>query len=809
MRYFSAIFFSLATIAMCWVLDGKQFASVPLAGGRFLDPFNGFWQNAEAIDAFPAEEELRISGLEDKVSIVYDARRVPHVFAQNDHDLYFTQGFVTARDRLWQMEFQVKAAAGELSEIISDPRVLNLDREKRRRGMVKAAETALEESSKDPQTKGVLDAYTAGVNAWIAQLSPAEFPVEYKLLDYSPEPWTNLRTNLLLKMMAWSLSGRTTDFSNSNALQVLGWERWAELYPERIDSAKPIIPTGTAWNFTDTLPVPVAPNDSIPTVTVGNLQYSQPHPSNGSNNWAVHGSKTASGYPILCNDPHLSMSLPAIWYEIQLSTPDHSVYGVSLPGSPAVIIGFNQDCAWGVTNSARDVMDWYQIEFRDETRSEYRYDGGWAKTEIRIEPVRRRGAPTLIDTVLYTVHGPVVFDRNFNDPKAVAPLNLAMRWVAHDPSNELKTFCMLNRAKTEADYREALSHFVCPGQNFVFASKDNDIAITQQGKFPNKWEGQGLFVMDGSNPAHEWSGFIPWEQNPYVKNPSQGFVFSANQNPVGPSYPYRTDGYYDHTRSRRISQVLDGMNKITAKDMMDLQNDDYNLLSAEVLPQLLAQLEDAQLTGPALEARAKLKSWTNWNEADLEAPLLFYLWKWQIASARWNSEFAGADHEVALPRVYPTLHALASQLNDSVAEVRLANATLLSQSLVTAVEELALWQSENPDLSPTWVNYNNARVVHLSRQKAFSHYRLATGGDKSSVNAIGGNHGPSWRMIVELGPEPKAYGTYPGGPSGNPGSPWYDIQLEEWTQGEYQPLYWLESPETGGQSVLNLEPLKQ
>ncbi|MEN9525856.1 MAG: hypothetical protein RLZZ256_1240, partial [Bacteroidota bacterium] len=233
-----------------------------------------------------------------------------------------------------------------------------------------------------------------------------------------------------------------------------------------------------------------------------------PDPSNGSNNWVLAGSKTRSGAPILCNDPHLELSLPSIWYEMQLQGPNSNVYGVSLPGSPYVIIGFNDSIAWGVTNSQRDVKDYYRIKFKDDSRTEYWFDGQWRKSKIRIEAIEVKGKGTIYDTVAYTIMGPVMFDASFTDTLAKGE-NLAVRWTGHDASNEGRTFYQLNRAKNYDEYEAAIQHFACPGQNFVFASKTGDIAIWQQGKFPARWPDQGLYIMPGEDSTFFWQGYIP------------------------------------------------------------------------------------------------------------------------------------------------------------------------------------------------------------------------------------------------------------------------------------------------------------
>src|SRR5690606_35126362 len=356
-------------------------------------------------------------------------------------------------------------------------------------------------------------------------------------------------------------------------------------------------------------------------------------PDVGSNNWAVSGSRTATGAPILCNDPHLDTSLPSIWYAVHLNGPGFNVMGVSIPGAPGAIIGFNDSIAWGVTNAQRDLVDWYKITYQNERREHYLLDGEWRPTEKKIEEIVVRGGATVYDTVIYTHWGPVPYDRNFRGDEGLN--DYAFRWIAHDPSKEATTFYKLNRAKNYSDFMEALDHYASPAQNFVFASVSGDIAIRIQGKFPARRKDEGKFVLDGSKSSNGWTAFIPFEQNIMEKNPSRGFVSSANQYPVDSTYPsFITATEFEAYRNRRINNVLRRLNSVTVTDMMRLQNDNYNLHAAETLPFLLNQLaidtaalRDEGPEGIALiKAYHKLATWDYFNDKDSEGASYFQAW---------------------------------------------------------------------------------------------------------------------------------------------------------------------------------------
>ncbi len=588
------------TIVMIWALDNK-FGDIPPIG-TFLNPSTGFWQNAESKHILAAEN-LKLTGLLDKVIIRYDEHRIPHIFAQNDHDLYYAQGYVTARDRLWEMDIQTRKASGRLSEVIG-PKALEIDRYNRRMGMVYGAENTLKVILKNPLSKMMVMAYTDGVNSYIHSLAPKDYPIEFKLLNYAPEDWKPINCAFLLKLMSETLAGGSDQFGMTNDLKRYGVKEINDLFPDYSFFEDPIIPVGTKWDFKP-LPIPKPSRGFLAQMTA-NIKTHEIEEGIGSNNWAISGSKSASGYPILANDPHLDLTFPSIWYQVQMSSPTVNVYGVSLPGAPGIVIGYNQNISWGVTNVDADVLDWYQVKFKDKTKNEYWYNNQWNKVNKRVEVINILDREPVIDTVLYTHHGPVVYEDASKKPAdgdPTVPIGNALRWIAHDESDEFLCFYLLNRGKNYADYRKALTYYTAPAQNFIFASSDKDIAITPNGKFPLKFKDQGKFILDGSDPANDWQGWIPPEQNPTVKNPPRGFVSSANQSSTDPTYPYyinwRFDQYY---RGKRINDKLSTMKTATVDSMRMMQMDTYSILAQDVLPTMLKYLDTSKMDKDQLAA---------------------------------------------------------------------------------------------------------------------------------------------------------------------------------------------------------------
>ena len=790
----------LVTIGLVVILNTKLVLPAPL--GKLLAPQSGVWQNAEpSNENFSAD--LSFPNLKGNTSVYFDERLVPHVFAEDENDAYFVQGYLHAKFRLWQMDLQVRSAAGRVSELFGDM-ALNHDREFRRLGMVYAAENSLKAMEADPVIKASCDAYTAGVNSFIKSLTAASLPLEYKLLGYEPELWSNFKSALFLKYMSYDLAAHENDFELTNARSFFSKQDFDLLYPVNQDSLDPIIPKGTIFTAPATVVAQPANADSIYFKdSVGVDKANRPNPANGSNNWAVSGAKTASGAPILCNDPHLGLNLPSLWYEMQLSTPAFNAYGVSFPGAPSIIIGFNDSCAFGFTNGGRDVRDYYEIQFKDDSRKEYWFNDQWQKTEFRFEEIKIAGKTTMIDTVAYTVFGPVMFDASYSGNRSGNRKNFAVRWKAHDASNELAIFNKLNHAKNYADYSAAVTNLHTPGQNVVFASKSGDIAIRTQGEWPAKWKGQGDFIMPGTDSAYMWQYMIPQSEVPFQYNPERGFVSSANQRPVDSTYPYYLGREYPSPRGFIINRMLSQMQQITPQDMMKMQTDNYNVFAEMARPLLLKNVNEAALNGSGKKYLADLRSWDLRNDtASTGATVFAIVWK-QLRSVIFDDEFANAPSPI-LPPFESTL--LESLLKDSAWKFVDNKATPQLESIQQMVT--LAFEKATPKLDSlagknklAWAKYKDTRVAHLTKLPALSSLHLPIGGGTHIINAANENHGPSWRMVVSLTQQTEAFGIYPGGQSGNPGSRFYDSFVHDWALGKYYSLWVMKRDETNSDKI--------
>ncbi|MDP6852807.1 MAG: penicillin acylase family protein [Candidatus Marinimicrobia bacterium] len=792
-----------------------KFVNIPPLG-KFLDPYHGYLSLIGRDDI--THLDINYAELTAPVTIKFDSLRIPHIFAENEEDLYFAQGYVMAFDRLWQMEFQTHAAGGRVSEIIGE-KALPYDRFQRRIGMVYGAEKGLAEIQKDPVYPNLL-AFTKGVNAFIESLGVNDYPLEYKILDYTPEPWTPLKTSLLLKYMAWMLTGQSNDLVYTRLLNDFGIEVVNNLYPVFPKDFEPIIPRGTNFNFgmKDILhPASFYKTQADTSDILIRELVNSSHLFNaggfegiGSNNWAVHGSRTKSGNAILANDPHLGLSLPSIWYAMHLHCPTMNVMGVTLPGAPGIILGFNDNISWGFTNGYDDVMDWYDIQFRDNQLQEYWYGNSWQKTTKVIEEIKIRGEKSFFDTVTYTHHGPIVWDRmnqtlpggenNIPNKLRQTSPGRALRWLAHDPSNELRSLYLVNKAENYNDFVEALKFFTCPGQNIIYSDTEGNIAIWHAGNLPVKWKGQGRFIMDGSDPAYDWQERIPHDEKAHSLNPSRGFLSSANQHPVDETYPYYMSEFFWHSyRGEQINKRLSPLKSASLEEIRNIQLDNISGRARNLLPVFLSKIEKFSLNTSAKKWAALLKEW-NYSYDALSVEATFYdHWEKLFEKMVWTDNF-GQDNQRYIWPYFNSLDELVRYNPEShwfddtgTTEVETLS-DLCYRSFSETVEKFGNMEKFGIE-KLQWQYNRQTDLNHLAKIPGMGRINLPTSGAPDIVNATGETFGPSWRFAIEMGERKTVYGIYPGGQSGHPGSIFYDNMVDDWVIGNYHLLSFPHSPE--------------
>lgn len=798
MNIFRFIVTFLLTICLVIALN-LRIAGKP-AFGKLLNPFSGFYNLGENDNTLHLSDEIFVDQLEDEVEIYFDERRIPHIFAQNENDLYFAQGYTVASLRLWQMEFQVLAAEGRISELLGEgenDKFINFDIQQRRIGLKFGAENKLKMIEGDPFSKNLMDQFTAGVNAYMQSVKKKDLPIEYQLMGYKPEPWSSYKTALLLMNMSNVLTSTEYDIENSNFAIKYGQSLFDSLFNDYSEEIVPIFPRpAEGWEASfevdSALDVIDLPVNAENIQDLGAL-YEKSDVQIGSNNWAVSGEKTLSGYPMLSNDPHLRLSFPSVWLEMHLNAPNLNTYGVVFPGAPGIIIGFNDHIGWGVTNAGRDVKDWYTIEYKDETKDFYKWENGWRTSTKIYEEFKVKGGESRFDTIIMTHLGPVVYH---DFPTQDSPKNFALQWMAHQASQEYLTFYQLNRAKNFEDYLDALRFYECPAQNFVFASVDGDIGLRQQGKFPILDKNEGVFFMDGST-NEAWDEFIPFEEIPYMHNPDREFVSSANQHVADTTYPYFTNGVFEYYRNRVINQELRQMHKVTKQDFIDLQFNEYNLMAEEALPLLLAEINGDSLDTEGKKIYNALNEWDYINSAESKSATYFQLFSESYYTLLWD-EFVEAEVPGGwdpytwkdgwkAPNEYQTYRLLEKKIDHRFIDNESTQEIETTRDIIHLAFNQVL-ETVNDLEHEEWGKYKNTLIEHLAMIPAFS-TNLDVGGNYKIVNATGKFHGPSWRMILDFdGGKIKGYGVYPGGQSGNPGSKFYDNMVSEWANGEYHEL---------------------
>ncbi|ASV66635.1 penicillin acylase family protein [Cytobacillus sp. FSL W7-1323] len=722
--------------------------------------------------------DIQLKGLQQAVEVVRDEMGVPHIEATNEYDLYFSQGYVQAQDRLFQMDLSRRQASGRLSEVIGESTV-DTDKYFRTLGLRRAAEESVAEYSDEGMR--VLNAFADGVNAYIEELhTTGKWPIEFTILGYKPEAWKPIDSLTIGKYMAFDLGGHWKDQAfRQYLLQTFPEEKAYDLFPTYPEEAPTII-TKEQLDFSTAF-----------------AQAVIPHEFNGSNNWVVSGDKTATGKSLLADDPHLGLATPSVWYQMHLQSDEVNVGGVIFAGVPGIILGHNENIAWGVTNTGPDVQDLYIEKRNPEDPHLFLYNDKWEKAQVIAEPIKVKDSETIDYEVIETRHGPIISE--FAADAATSETALSLQWTALEATTELEAILNMNHAENWKEFEEALAAFEAPAQNFVFTDREGNIAYKANGKIPIRKKGNGLLPVPGWTDEYAWEGAIPYDELPTIVNPEEGFISTANNKVVGDDYRYHiSHNWAQPYRQMRIQEVLSGSNKLTAENMMELQMDEKNLQAEEFVPVMLKQLanEKGENIQSALDILSK---WDYQDHQDLAAPYIFNRWMVEIGEALFEEQIPKETLELfggkrsAVDQLLR--NAFAGNPGPWVKDVGGIN-ELLVVSLTETLSQIQ--EDEGGDMANwNWGDYHQVSFTHPLSSVAPLNYlfnyqgSMATGGSAVTVKAAAFkndgtvNHGASWRFVMDMNNPMQAYHIVGPGQSGHVSSDWYQNQMADWVEGDY------------------------
>jgi penicillin G amidase len=766
------------------------------------------WFYSMARAALPQlDGSLKIAGISAQVTVIRDEHGVPAIHATSFDDLFFAQGYVTAQDRLWQMDIMRRFAAGEISEVLGDE-FIEHDREQRILGISVAARKAIEVSS--VQNRAHFEAYARGVNAYIESHRDG-LPIEFRILRYSPRPWVPEDSALIAAQMVKDLNHYPyrDALDREKILAKAGPELTADLYVNSSWHDRP--PTVMRPGVDPKLKQDIDDEDS-PRSPIGNSvagmgtgfqklvneveSFSDARIVVGSNNWVVSGAHTISGKPLLSNDMHLGHQMPNLWYEAHLRCDqgcgNFDAAGVTLPGMPYVIVGHNQRIAWGFTNVGPTAEDVYIETFNPA--GEYLTPKGWQAAEHRNEVIQVKGKANVVVDVALTRHGPIITDLVPGETR-----KLALRWTLYEGTHN--PFFEVDSAQNWEQFRRAFSGFDAPGQNVVFADVDGNIGYQATGKIPIRASGDGSLPENGSDDAHEWTGYIPFDKLPSVFNPPSGIIATANGRITPDGYPYSiSTGWEAPWRSARIYRVLESGKKFSPADMLALQTDIYSDADRFFAERFVYSVDHAKKAPPRAQQAAEiLRGWDGRMTADSAAPTIAYRsrseltrlllepklgaapgdakqvaavlsWKsysWGMQSV-WLENVIHHQPQRWLPEAYGNYDEL------------LAAAVEAAVSGPDASQDLAMWK---------WGAFRPVEIQHpiLGRVPWLQRWTgpgvQPQSGSGFTVKAVSRSHGPSERLTVDLSDLDQTTLNLVTGEAGNFLSPYYMDQWKAWYEG--------------------------
>ncbi len=830
-----------AIVGLCIALFSTAtlitFLSVPLGFfpplGDFLFPGRGLWNIDEEV---PPTEVIHNDKLTSDVTVYRDEWGIPHIFGETERDILFALGYVQAQDRLFQMDLARRATLGQLAEILGED-LLERDEYTLNKLMAYWTEQtyqAMLQSNNpiDQEILTLLESFSAGINYYLD--TTKVLPLEFQFLNYRPSNWQPKDTLAFIKYMSEMLTWSYSDFTNILIKNAIGSAGFQELFGYPLPYQIPIVPDfGSDFNTslkkslnTGNITANLQSVYSHLSADVLKVIVKNPHEQQflgkeevqGSNNWVASGNKTATGKPILCNDMHLGFDLPGIWYEAHLikEGSDWNIYGFFLAGVPFPIVGHNNYVAWGYTNTAFDVIDWYFYDRINETH--YLYKGKPTKFGEISYQIAVRGQKAVSFTIKTTVHGPVFEGLvSASDFPEYEDKIIACQWMGQKVTNEARAIYLFSRAKNRQDFNHASEFFATPAQNMIYADIYGNIGIRPTGQVPIRndtgipaWHsGNGTMLYNGSAGQGEWIGFLPFEALPHSENPAQGYLCSANQIVAGPAYTKNytlqnpttiSNGY----RARRINALLASGENLTIKEMQGFLLDVYSVKAANVAPYLVAALE-AVPTKTALQTAVltELNKWDYQMLTTSSAATIFNVWFERFRYQTFQDDVINLGG----PRFPPNTILEWLVKNNASSHWFDKNTTpqvetrddIILLALTDTLEALVDYFGTEDISAWKWGKLHQLRIDHLTSLSPLGFGPIEVNGTGETVSPFSGyrlwkgdeiqldysDHGSSERMIIDLGNINNSLSIIPSGERGLTNSKHYTDLLEMYLKGEY------------------------
>ncbi len=762
------------------------------------------------IKSFPETKgTIKTNGISSSVKIYRDEFGVPHIFAENEHDLMFAVGYVHAQDRLWQMELTRRAGQGRLSELFGNL-TLSFDKMLRTIGFTRIARRM--EQTLHPESRRILQAYVEGVNFFITTYK-GKYPIEFDVLKFEPEPWTIEHSLLIARLMAWELNmSWWSDLTLGDLINKVGERKALEVFPTYPADAPVIVPAlrGKGYARSD---------GGFREITKAFQQFfGSDGAGAGSNCWVVDGQKSIKGKPLLANDPHLTMPAPSRWYELHMVGGGFNAVGVSIPGVPGIVIGHNQHIAWGMTNAMIDDCDFYVERIDSLNPNNYFFEGKWRPMNVYHEGILVKDSTSVPLTIRETHRGPIISNIHSFQIREVRVypteyeknFPLSMRWTGLETSDEVYAFYLINRAKNWKEFQHGLREFTVPGQNFNYADVNGNIGYWCAGRLPIRNHQHLTIPSPGWVKDFDWRGHVPFEKLPHLYNPPEHFLATANNKAVDDSYPYYISNLWEPpSRIIRIRELLTQQTKFSVDDFKRMQFDYVSPHAREIVPYILRAFDGVSVSDP--DVKTALTYFRNWNfeftNNDVATTifnvffvkLLHNIYEDEMGEELFNNYIflANIPFRVTTKLLQDSTSTWFDNVNTPEVETR---DDIVQKSLYDAIAELRTklggelktWQ---------WGKTHQVTFQHLfglvkPLDKIFNIGPFAVGGSSTTLNSGEYNFtnpyknivGPSMRQIVDLSDMNNSLLIITSGESGQPLHRHYDDQTRLWLNGQYHQM---------------------